>query len=51
MARQGAEDLHPQSEPLNQAQIERSDIFSFDPKCNGALAYEELAEEILTYGK
>src|ERR1700675_1846181 len=30
----------PQSEPLNQAQIERTDIFSFEPKSKGALAYE-----------
>ncbi len=41
----------PQSEPLNQAQIERTDIFSFEPKSKGALAYEGLAQEILTYGK
>lgn len=41
----------PQSEPLNQAQIERTDIFTFDPKSKGALAYEALTEEILTYGK
>jgi chromosome partitioning protein len=41
----------PQSEPLNQAQIERTDIFSFDPKSKGALAYQALIEEILTYDK
>lgn len=41
----------PQSEPLNQAQIERTDIFSFDPKSKGALAYEALATEVLTYAK
>lgn len=41
----------PQSEPLNQAQIMRTDIFSFDPKSKGALAYEELSKEILTYGQ
>lgn len=41
----------PQSEPLNQAQIERTDIFSFDPKSKGALAYERLTREILDYGK
>lgn len=41
----------PQSEPLNQAQIDRTDIFSFDPKCKGALAYEALAEEILNGGQ
>lgn len=40
----------PQSEPLNQAQIVRSDIFSFDPKSSGALAYEALTQEILTHG-
>jgi chromosome partitioning protein len=41
----------PQSEPLNQAQIERTDIFSFDPRSKGALAYEALTQEILTiYG-
>lgn len=34
----------PQSEPLNQAQIERTDIFTFDPKCKGALAYQALME-------
>ncbi len=38
-----------QSEPLNQAQIERSDIHSFDPKSKGAIAYQELTKEILTY--
>jgi chromosome partitioning protein len=37
----------PQSEPLNQAQIERTDIFSFEPKSQGALAYAALAQEIL----
>lgn len=41
----------PQSEPLNQAQIERTDIFSFEPKSKGALAYEAFVTEILTYGK
>ena len=39
----------PQSEPLNQAQIERTDIHSFDPKSKGALAYQELTKEILTH--
>lgn len=39
----------PQSEPLNQAQIERTDIFSFDAKSKGALAYEALATEVLAY--
>jgi chromosome partitioning protein len=41
----------PQSEPLNQAQIDRSDIFSFDPKSSGAMAYEALTQEILTDGR
>lgn len=41
----------PQSEPLNQAQIERTDIFSFDAKSKGALAYETLTREILKYGR
>jgi len=41
----------PQSEPLNQAQIQRTDIFTFDPKSNGAQAYEALSKEILqSYG-
>ena len=37
----------PQSEPLNQAQIARKDIFSYQPKSTGALAYQELAQEII----
>ena len=37
----------PQSEPLNQAQIERTDIYSFDAKCRGAVAYEAFMHEIL----
>jgi chromosome partitioning protein len=41
----------PQSEQLNQAQMERTDVFTFDPKGRGALAYQELAKEIMTYGK
>jgi chromosome partitioning protein len=41
----------PQSEPLNQAQIERTDIFSFEPKSTGALAYERFAKEMLRYGR
>lgn len=41
----------PQSEPLNQAQIERTDIFTFDPNGKGALAYQAFTQEILTYGK
>ena len=36
----------PQSEPLNQAQIQRTDIFTFDPRSTGASAYEALAQEI-----
>jgi chromosome partitioning protein len=41
----------PQSEPLNQAQIERTDIFSFEPQSKGALAYEAFTKEILRYGR
>ena len=41
----------PQSEPLNQAQIERTDIFSFEPKSTGALAYEALTKEMIQYGR
>jgi chromosome partitioning protein len=41
----------PQSEPLNQAQIERTDIFSFDSRSKGALAYEALTQEILSYAE
>ncbi|TRZ76387.1 MAG: ParA family protein [Deltaproteobacteria bacterium] len=41
----------PQSEPLNQAQIMRTDIFTYDPRCKGALAYQALTKEILRYGK
>ena len=37
----------PQSEPLNQAQIYRTDVFSFDARSKGAKAYEALAQEIL----
>lgn len=36
----------PQSEPLNQAQIERVDIYAYAPKSPGALAYRALAGEI-----
>lgn len=39
----------PQSEPLNQAQIERTDIFTFDSKSKGALAYQALKDEVLRY--
>jgi chromosome partitioning protein len=38
----------PQSEPLNQAQIARTDIFSFDAKCKGAVAYQSLTKEVLS---
>jgi cellulose biosynthesis protein BcsQ len=41
----------PQSESLNQAQIARMDIFHFEPKNRGALAYEALAMEIMRYGR
>jgi len=41
----------PQSEPLNQAQIERTDIFSFDPRSKGALAYEAFTKEILSHAR
>lgn len=40
----------PQSEQLNQAQMQRTDVFTFDPKGRGATAYRELAKEVLTYG-
>lgn len=40
----------PLNEPLNQAQMERTDIFTFDPKGKGAFAYESLAKELLNYG-
>jgi chromosome partitioning protein len=36
----------PQSEPLNQAQMARQDVFRFDPGSAGALAYQELINEI-----
>lgn len=42
--------LIPQSEPLNQAQIERTDIFTFDPKSKGAAAYEALTQELINNG-
>jgi chromosome partitioning protein len=38
----------PQSEPLNQAQIARTDIFSFDARSKGAAAYQALTEEVLS---
>lgn len=36
------------SEPLNQAQMARQDIFTFDPKSRGAQNYEELTKELLS---
>ena len=36
----------PQSEPLNQAQMARQDIFRFDPGSTGATAYRELINEL-----
>ena len=39
----------PQSESLNQAQIVRTDIFSFEPHSKGALAYETFVKEVLHY--
>jgi chromosome partitioning protein len=41
----------PISETLNQAQIAQKDVFSFDPTSRGALAYEALAQELMTYGQ
>jgi len=35
------------SEALNQAQIARQDIFTFDPRSRGAQNYEELTKELL----
>ena len=36
---------------LNQAQIARTDIYHFEPKSRGALAYEAFAMEIMRYGR
>jgi chromosome partitioning protein len=41
----------PQSESLNQAQIARTDIYTFEPKSRGARAYEAFAMEIMRYGR
>ena len=41
----------PQSEPLNQAQIQGTDVFSFQPKSKGALAYQAFTEELMNHGK
>ena len=38
----------PQSEPLNQAQMVRQDVFRFDPGSAGAAAYRELINELQT---
>ncbi len=40
----------PQSEPLNQSQIMRTDVFSYAPSSKGAAAYQALTKEILRYG-
>ena len=37
----------PQSEPLNQAQIDRVDVFSYAPDSKGAIAYRLLADELV----
>ena len=36
----------PQSEPLNQAQMARQDIFRFAPESTGATAYRDLIQEL-----
>lgn len=36
----------PQSEPLNQAQMARQDVFRFDPGSAGAQAYQDLINEL-----
>ena len=41
----------PLNESLNQAQIAGEDIFTFEPKSKGAIAYEELAKELIANGK
>lgn len=41
----------PQSEPLNQAQIERTDIYTFAPDSKGALAYQALTQEIANHAQ
>lgn len=38
----------PQNIKINEAQSHKKSIFDYDPKCRGALAYEEFAEEIIT---
>jgi len=45
------QDDHSASESLNQAQIARTDIYHFEPKSRGALAYEAFAREIMRYGR
>ena len=41
----------PRSKSLNQGQIERVDIFTFEPRSKGAVAYESFTKEILAYAK
>lgn len=41
------ETVIPVSEPLNKAQVERRDIFSYAPASSGAHAYQALLEEVL----
>ncbi len=36
----------PKSEALNQAQIDREDIYTFSARCAGAVAYSRLCEEV-----
>lgn len=38
----------PQNIKINEAQSQGKSVFDYDPLCKGALAYEELAEEIIT---
>ena len=37
----------PQNIKINEAQSQGKSVFDYDPLCKGALAYEELAEEII----
>ena len=41
----------PRCEALNQIQIMKQDIFTYAPKSTGAIAYNNLAKEIASYGK
>lgn len=36
----------PQCDELNKAQFAGVDIFSYDPRCAGAIAYTQLAEDV-----